>query len=81
MNVSNINSKPMKINNILLLLLCLSLQLFAQDDYNKQLKGVVYDNNSQQPLMYANLTVLNSSVGVISNEQGQYALDISSFDF
>lgn len=56
---------------------CFSLQLFAQDNTNRLLKGVIYDSNSQQPLMYATVFVLNSNTGVISNEQGQYAIDIS----
>lgn len=38
---------------------------------------MIYDSNSQQPLMYATVFVLNSNTGVISNEQGQYAIDIS----
>ena len=29
--------------------------------------------------MYASVFVLNSNTGVISNEQGQYTIDISSF--
>ena len=29
--------------------------------------------------MYATVFVLNSNTGVISNEQGQYAIDISAF--
>ncbi len=55
------------------------MQLFAQDNTNSLLKGVIYDSNSQQPLMYATVYVLNSNTGVISNEQGQYAIDISAF--
>ena len=59
---------------------CFSLQLFAQDNSNGLLNGVIYDSNSQQPLMYATVFVLNSNIGVISNEQGQYTIDISSLE-
>ena len=59
---------------------CFSLQLFAQDNSNSLLKGVIYDSNSQQPLMYTSVFVLNSNIGVISNEQGQYTIDISSLE-
>lgn len=79
MNVYDTNSSPMKTHKLLVLLLCFSLQLFAQDNTNSLLKGVIYDSNSQQPLMYASVFVLNSNTGVISNEQGQYAIDISAF--
>ena len=70
----------MKTYKLLVFLLCFSLQLFAQDNTNSLLKGMIYDSNSQQPLMYATVFVLNSNTGVISNEQGQYAIDISSFE-
>ena len=79
MNVNEINSSPVKRYELLALLLCLSIQLFAQDHPNSLLKGVLYDYNSRQPLMYANIFVKSSNTGVISNEQGQYAIDISSF--
>ena len=69
----------MKKYELLALLLCLSIQLFAQDHPKSILKGVLYDHNSRQPLMYASIFVINSNTGVISNEQGQYAIDISSF--
>ena len=70
----------MKRYELLSLLLCLSIQLFAQDHPNRLLKGVLYDYNSRQPLMYANIFVKNSNTGVISNEQGQYTIDISFFE-
>ena len=79
MNVYDKNSSPMKKYELLALLLCLSIQSFAQDHPNSPLKGVLYDHNSRQPLMYASIFVINSNTGVISNEQGQYAIDISSF--
>ena len=59
-------------------MLCLAYNSLLKIDYSL-LKGVIYDFNSQQPLMYATIFVLNSNTGVISNEQGQYAIDISAF--
>ena len=79
MNVYDTYSSSIKKYELLALLLCLSIQLFAQDHPKSILKGVLYDHNSRQPLMYASIFVINSNTGVISNEQGQYAIDISSF--
>ena len=71
MNVYDTNSSPMKTYKLLVLLLCFSLQLFAQDNTNSLLKGVIYDSNSQQPMMYASVFVLNSNAGIIRNEQNK----------
>ena len=65
MNINHINSSPMKRYELLSLLICLSMQLFAQDHPNRLLKGVLYDYNSRQPLMYANIFVKNSNTGVM----------------
>ena len=78
-NINDKNSSPVKKYVLLALLLCLSIHLFAQDYPKSLLKGVLYDHNSRQPLMYASIFVINSNTGVISNEEGQYAIDISSF--
>ncbi len=45
-----------------------------------ELKGLVLDMKKQTPLPYANIFVLHKDVGVISNEQGQYAIDISGLE-
>ncbi|NOY49609.1 MAG: carboxypeptidase-like regulatory domain-containing protein [Chlorobi bacterium] len=42
--------------------------------------GYVLDNMSKSALPYANIYIINSSVGTISNETGYYAIDITNFD-
>ena len=69
----------MKIPNLIFFLLFITTSLFGQAVQDIILKGFLWDKNSQEPLMYANIYVLNNNAGVITNEQGHYALDISSF--
>ena len=69
----------MKIPNLIFFLLFITTSLFGQAVQDTILKGFLWDKNSQEPLMYANIYVLNNNAGVITNEQGHYALDISSF--
>ena len=69
----------MKKYKFLIFFFTIAIQLFAQDKEPSQLHGFLYDQTSLEPLMYANVYVMNSGTGVITNEQGQYALDISSF--
>ena len=69
----------MKKYKFLVFFFTIAIQLFAQDKEPSQLHGFLYDQTSLEPLMYANVYVMNSGTGVITNEQGQYALYISSF--
>tara|TARA_B100000886_G_scaffold169762_1_gene116216 strand:+ start:8437 stop:9921 length:1485 start_codon:yes stop_codon:yes gene_type:complete len=69
----------MKTYKILVFLLCFCLEIFAQYKDNSLIKGMIVDSNSKQPLMYATVFILNSNTGVISNEHGQYTIEISSF--
>ena len=45
---------------------------FAEDTYVNHLKGTVLDSKSKEPLPYANIYVLNTTNGVISNETGNF---------
>lgn len=44
------------------------------------LKGVVMDMRSKAPLPYANIYVLHHNLGVVSNEKGDYSIDLSQLD-
>ena len=45
-----------------------------------ELKGMVLDLDKQTALPYANIYVLHKDFGVISNEQGEYAIEISGLE-
>ena len=67
----------MKKYKLLALLLCLSIQLFAQDHPKSLLKGVLYDHNSRQPLMYA-IFCYKQLLEYLATNKGNI-IDISSF--
>lgn len=69
----------MNITKPFIFLLFIATSLFGQDVQNTILKGFLWDKNNQEPLMYANIYVLNSNTGVVTNELGQYALDVCDF--
>ncbi len=50
---------------------------FAEVTYVNHLKGTVLDSKSKEPLPYANIYVLNTTNGVISNETGNFSLNIA----
>lgn len=56
----------------ILILLCLNFQGFTQN-----LSGTVSDSKSKEPLVYANITLLNENRGVATNEEGAFEFDIS----
>lgn len=49
-------------------------------EISEQLKGVVLDADKKTVLAYANIAVLHKSVGTITNEKGQFSLDITDLD-
>ena len=51
---------------------------YSQDRTLKEVKGSLTDSTSKQPLLYANVFVPGTSVGIITNEKGHYSLDIST---
>ena len=48
--------------------------------FTKEIKGVVLDIDKQTPLPYANIFVLNTNKGTISNEKGHFSIDISGLE-
>lgn len=59
-------------NKILLVFLTTSILGFSQ---NKQIKGIVTDS-LHKPIQYANIGILNKPVGTVSNQNGEYSLNI-----
>lgn len=47
---------------------------------NQELKGVLLDLNKKTSLPYANIVVLHKNTGAITNEKGQFSLNISDLD-
>ena len=44
------------------------------------LKGLVLDASNQSPLPYANIFILNKNKGVVSNEKGNFSINISDYN-
>ena len=47
---------------------------------SKELKGVLLDADTHLPLPYANIAVLHTMAGSISNEQGHFSINITNLD-
>ncbi len=52
------------------LIMGLSFTLFAQDS----ISGQIYDSVSKEPIQFANVGILNSGIGTISNENGEFVI-------
>jgi len=61
----------------LLMMLFLSLGFSCQAQEEQILKGRVLDDETQTPLPYSNILVLHKNIGTISNEKGDFSLDIT----
>ena len=57
---------------IALLLSVISIVSSAQDYW--QIKGIVTNSETLEPLPYANIRILNKSLGIISNQQGRFSI-------
>lgn len=47
---------------------------------NKELKGTLFDLDKKTALPYANIVVLNKNTGTITNEKGQFSLNLSTLN-
>jgi hypothetical protein len=47
---------------------------------NRLIKGIVIDEKSRKPLPYANVFLINKSIGVVSNNAGRFELKIDPSD-
>ncbi len=59
---------------ISLYILSFSMPLYAQ-----KIQGIVYDHQNNTPLGFAFVSVMNHSFGTVTNEEGHFSLDLSSF--
>jgi hypothetical protein len=67
------NCKIFKHSSLLFGLLILSSICFGQESKN-QIKGVVTDSLTREPVPYANVYFANTSIGTSTNEKGEYSL-------
>lgn len=51
----------------------LTNQVFSQN-----IRSIVADENTKQPIAYANIGVVGKSIGTVSNEEGQFSLTVPS---
>ncbi|RLD83173.1 MAG: hypothetical protein DRJ10_04000 [Bacteroidetes bacterium] len=49
-------------------------------EISKQLKGVVLDMDKKTALAYANIAVLHKNKGTVTNEKGQFTIDVTDLD-
>jgi hypothetical protein len=61
----------MKQLSLLFLILCFNLQLYGQT-----ISGYVIDDSNGEPLIYASIGVLETIQGTITNEEGNFTLDL-----
>jgi CubicO group peptidase (beta-lactamase class C family) len=55
---------------------CLVIFISVLSQGQKTIKGKVFNKTTQQPISYANIGVLNSNVGTISNPDGSFSIYI-----
>ena len=41
-----------------------------------EISGIIYDENSEEPLSYVNIGVVGKNIGTVSNKNGFYQLSI-----
>ena len=63
----------MKRNLLLVLILFFNLQFYGQT-----ISGYVIDDSNGEPLIYASIGVIETTVGTITNERGNFRLDVKN---
>lgn len=70
------NNKLLKIKNLTtLLLICFSLNIFAQEK-NIEIQGTIIDNNNY-PIPYASIGIIKKYMGTSSTEEGTFSMRIT----
>lgn len=67
--VANVQSQTTKVSN--------NIENTLTKTATKELKGLLLDLDKKTALPYANIYILNTNKGFISNEKGQFSIDIS----
>ncbi len=57
-----------------------SAKTFSRNINNGELKGLVLDRDTKEPLAYTSIFVLEKHAGTITNETGHFSLDLSGLD-
>ena len=63
-----------------LFIVCVYLLSFSQETPQTEIRGSLVDAQSQEPLLYANIYVLRTGKGIISNEKGRYSINVSDLE-
>lgn len=74
---SGLREKKKFMRIVFLVFLC-AFQSFSQ---SKTAKGFVYDEESKQPIPYVNISIIESTNGTSSDDNGSFELTISETDF
>lgn len=64
---------------LILLFIGFSQQTFAfvqQEDSFKEYKGTVIDNDTKKPLVFADITIVSTNIGTITNKEGKFSLKV-----
>jgi len=64
----------MKVLRFFMFFLCGSLVAIAN---GQNLKGIVVNSETNEPIPYANIGILNKNIGTVTNDDGSFVLDIS----
>ncbi len=67
-------------NNKILLFAEKSSRPIKPNPEAKQIKGLVVDKKTKKPLPYANVFIINKSIGTISNASGSFFLKLTNID-
>ncbi len=65
----------MKKNYKYTFLLFVSLLVFTSQSFAQIIKGKIFDGQTKEPLIGANVQVLNTAIGTITNHLGQFELN------
>lgn len=64
------------INYVILLILSQSIPLFGQ----QQIRGLVIDTATDKPMSFVNIAVVGSTYGTISNQNGEFTINLEKID-
>jgi hypothetical protein len=68
-------------NPILKLLLIITLITFRTISNCQIIEGVLLDDLTKQPIAYVNIGIFNKNIGTVSNEKGEFKLNISDSNY
>ncbi|MEM9830212.1 MAG: carboxypeptidase-like regulatory domain-containing protein [Bacteroidota bacterium] len=60
-----------------IVILFISIALFAHTTFSQTISGIVLDSATQEPMAYVHIGVLGKNLGVISRDDGTFQIDLS----